>query len=90
MGYAHFKLGTVYNRLERYQDAVASFTKSIKYWTNQPMAYNNLAISYGKLGRTERRDHGAQKGYFPRPSYSIAHFNLGMAYLKDKQARRSA
>jgi tetratricopeptide (TPR) repeat protein len=50
MGYAHFKLGTAYNRLGRYQEAVASFTKAAKYEHKQPMIYNNMAFSYGKLG----------------------------------------
>ena len=83
MGYAHFKLGTVYNRLGRYQDAVGSFTKATRFWTNQPMAFNNMAISYGKLGRTADEITALKKAISLRPRYSIAHFNLGMAYLKE-------
>jgi tetratricopeptide (TPR) repeat protein len=84
MGYAHFKLGTVYNRLGRYEDAVASFSKATRYLPNQPMAYNNMAFSLGKLGRTGDEIQALKKAISSlRPGYSIAHFNLGMAYLRE-------
>jgi tetratricopeptide (TPR) repeat protein len=82
MGYAYFMLGTAYNRLDRYQEAVASFTKATKYIRNQPMIYNNMAISYGKLGNTDEEIATLKKALSLRPKYIIAHFNLGMAYLK--------
>ena len=82
MGYAYFKLGTTYNRVERYQDAVANFQKATRYVHNQPMVYNNLAISYGKLGKTDEEIAALKKAVAMRPKYSIARFNLGMALLK--------
>jgi len=82
MGYTYFKLGTTYNRIERYQDAVINFLKATEYLHNQPMIYNNLAISYGKLGKTDDEISALKKALVMRPRYTIARFNLGMAYLK--------
>lgn len=82
MGYTYFKLGTTYNRVERYQDAVTNFLKATQYLHNQPMIYNNLAISYGKLGQTDNEIAALKKALAMRPKYVIARYNLGMAYLK--------
>lgn len=82
MGYTYFKLGTTYNRIERYQDAVTNFLKAAQYIHNQPMIYNNLAISYGKLGKTDNEIAALKKALAMRPKYAIARYNLGLACLK--------
>ena len=50
------------------------------------MAYNNMGISYGKLGKINEEIAALRKAVSLRPGYAIAHFNLSMAYLK--QGRR--
>jgi len=89
MGYAYFKMGTACNRIERYQEAVANFTKATKLIQNQPMLYNNLAFSYGKLGKTDLQIAALKKAIALRPGYNIARFNLGMAYLKTGQQKEA-
>ena len=85
MGYAYFKMGTACNRVEQYQDAVINFTQALQRIHNQPMIYNNLAFSYGKLGKTDQEIGALKKAIAMRPGYNIARFNLGMAYLKAGQ-----
>ncbi len=82
MGFAHFKLGTALNRLQQYEEAVKSFTKAEMYVKNQPMLYNNLAVSYGKLGKTREEIAALRKAIALRPRYAVAHYNLGMALLR--------
>ncbi len=82
MGYAYFKLGTAYNMLERYQDAVTNFLIATRTIHNQPVIYNNMAISYGKLGKTDNEIAALKKAVAMRPTYATARFNLGMAYLR--------
>lgn len=89
MGYAYFKMGTACNRIERYQDAVESFTKATRLIANQPMLYNNLAFSYGKLGKADLQIAALKKAIALRPSYNIARFNLGMAYVKAGQQKEA-
>ena len=89
MGYAWFKIGTACNRIEKYQDAVANFTKAARYIQNQPMLYNNLAFSYGKLDKTDQQIAALKKAIDLRPGYNIARFNLGMAYLKAGQQKEA-
>jgi tetratricopeptide (TPR) repeat protein len=89
MGYAWFKMGTACNRIEKYQDAVANFTKATRSIQNQPMLYNNLAFSYGKLGKTDQQIAALKKAIALRPGYNIARFNLGMAYLKAGQQKEA-
>ena len=89
MGYAWFKMGTACNRVEQYQEAVANFMKATKLIQNQPMLYNNLAFSYGKLGKTDLQIAALKKAIAIRSSYNIARFNLGMAYVKTGQQKEA-
>jgi tetratricopeptide (TPR) repeat protein len=81
MGYAYVKLGTTCNRLGAYQRAVESFERAEKYVARLPVLYNNLALSYGKLGKTDAQVAALRKAIALRPSYATAHYNLGMALL---------
>jgi tetratricopeptide (TPR) repeat protein len=75
-------MGTAFNRLGRYDEAVAAFASAVRYGPNQPMAYNNMAYSYGRLGRTDEEIAALRKAIALRPSYAIAHFNLALALLR--------
>ena len=82
MGYAYLKLGNAYNRLAQYQNAVNSFQKARKYMPKNPVIFNNMAISYGHLGKTDDEIELLKKAISLRPQYASARFNLGMAFLK--------
>jgi len=81
MAYAHLRLGTAYNRLGEHRAAVESFLRAEKAIKNQPVLYNNLAVSYGKLGRGDDEIATLRRAIALRPRYATAHFNLGMALL---------
>ncbi len=88
-GYAYLKLGNAYNRLAQYENAVASFQKAQKHMAKNPVLYNNMAVSYGHLGKTGEEIEYLKKAISLRPQYSSARFNLGLALLK-KGARKEA
>jgi tetratricopeptide (TPR) repeat protein len=50
-----FLLGSAYNRLERYQEAVAEFEAAIRLGGEGPEVQYQLARAYGGLGRQEDR-----------------------------------
>ncbi len=81
MGYAHFRLGTTYGRLGDHPAAVKSFLEAQRTFRDQPVLYNNLAYSYGKLGRTGEEIAALRKAIALRPRYATARFNLGKALL---------
>jgi Flp pilus assembly protein TadD len=89
MGWAHMKLGTACNRLGRYEEAVGHFRAAEKLLKRKPTLYNNLAWSYGKLGKNAEEIAALRKAIEIRPTYVVAHFNLGVALLR-QGARREA
>ncbi|MGE5047299.1 MAG: tetratricopeptide repeat protein [Deltaproteobacteria bacterium] len=89
MGYARFKLGTTYNRLGRWAEAVEQFEAARKTIGGQPLLHNNLAVAYGKLGRVAEEIDALKKAIALRPEYATAHYNLGMARLRQGQPREA-
>jgi tetratricopeptide (TPR) repeat protein len=89
MGYARFKLGTTYNRLGRYGEAVEQFEAAKKTIGGQPPLHNNLAVAYGKLGRIAEEIEALKKAIALRPDYVTAHYNLGMARLRQRRPREA-
>jgi len=81
--YAYVRLGNTYNRLGRYQKAVDTFLAGAKYPPQDPVLYNNLAASYGMLGKTDREIAALKKAIVLRPHYATARYNLGVVYLKN-------
>jgi tetratricopeptide (TPR) repeat protein len=76
------KLGNAYSRLGKYQEAINSYSRAIKFFPRNPVLYNNLAIAYGKIGKTDDEIRALQKALTQRPRYATARYNLGMALLK--------
>jgi len=81
-GYAYVKLGNAYNRIGQYQDAITSFRTALKYFPRDPVLHNNLAVSYGKLGNTDKEIAYLEKAIALRPHYATARHNLGIIMLK--------
>ena len=50
-----FLLGSAYNRLGRYQDALAQLQRAVRQGANEAEVYYHLARAYGGLGRPEER-----------------------------------
>ncbi len=51
----HFLLGTVYNHLEKYREAVAEFEAALRLGSSDAEVYYQLARAYGKLDRMDDR-----------------------------------
>lgn len=82
MGWAHLRLGTACNRLGRYDEAVRHFLDAERTMKGQATLYNNLAWSYGRLGRTADEIAALRKAIALRPGYAVARYNLGVALLR--------
>jgi tetratricopeptide (TPR) repeat protein len=80
--YAYVRLGNTYNRLGRYQEAINIFLAGTKYPPPDPVLYNNLATSYGMLGKTNQEIAALKKALALRPRYATARYNLGVVDLK--------
>ena len=80
--FAYVKLGNTYNRLARYQDAVAAFLTAEKSRPKDPVLYNNLAFAYGRLGKSREQIAALRRAVSLRPRYATARLNLGTALLK--------
>src|SRR5262249_8655864 len=51
----HFLLGSAYNHMERYSDAVAELETALRLGSNDAEVYYQVARAYGKLGRQDDR-----------------------------------
>ena len=80
-GYSYAKLGTTYNRLDRYDDAIVQFRKAAKLLPKNPVVFNNMAYAYGKTGKVDEQVAALRRAIAIRPSYATARFNLAIVYL---------
>jgi tetratricopeptide (TPR) repeat protein len=85
IGYAYEQLGTAYNRLGKYREAIESFLKAEQHSPKNPVIYNNLAASYGMVGKTNEQVAALEKAISLRPHYATARYNLGVVLLKKGQ-----
>jgi tetratricopeptide (TPR) repeat protein len=50
---AHFEMGTVLDRLQRFSDAAAEFEKAVELAPSDPAAHYRLARDYDRIGKHE-------------------------------------
>jgi tetratricopeptide (TPR) repeat protein len=53
-----------------------------KYLPKNPVLYNNLAVAYGKIGKTDDEIRELEKAISIRPRYATARYNLGIVFMK--------
>ncbi len=82
LGNAYSKLGDAYSRLGQYQEAINNFKMAVKFFPKNPVLYNNLAVSYGKIDNSDQEISTLEHAISLRPRYATARFNLGIAWLK--------
>jgi superkiller protein 3 len=82
MGYAYFKMGTAYDRINQPEEAVKAFKKTIELMPENAVAYNNLGVAYGKLRMFDNEIAVLKKAIKIRSNYSSARYNLGITYIK--------
>jgi tetratricopeptide (TPR) repeat protein len=85
-GDAHFRLGTIYDRTRRFADAVRSFQVVVKINSNNPQAWDYLALDLEGLGDVERADMAYRKGLAanqPGPHFdAFLDYNYGRFLMK--------
>ncbi|MBI5427146.1 MAG: tetratricopeptide repeat protein [Nitrospinae bacterium] len=73
-------LGEAYDRLGRYDEALAGFKAALEIKPDYFFALNNIGNIYGKLGEPLKAIEYLKKAVAVRPDYPIANYNLAMAY----------
>jgi tetratricopeptide (TPR) repeat protein len=56
------------------------FEHAIKVTTNNFLAYNNLGVAYGELGRYAEETEAYKQAVKIKPDYADAHYNLAVVY----------
>ena len=90
----HHKLGTLYQRQGRFQEAIEEFQQALKLDPSYYVSYNNLANCYVRLNHPEKAIELYQKAIAlcPNPSDYHFYYQLGLAYLllnRPKEAKAS-
>jgi tetratricopeptide (TPR) repeat protein len=81
-GLAAFRLGTVYDSLGRYPEAVESFSRALALDPRVPGARAALGVALGALGRHEESVGHLREARRLDPGSAAVAYNLGVALLK--------
>ncbi|MDH5407591.1 MAG: tetratricopeptide repeat protein [Gammaproteobacteria bacterium] len=77
---AHANIGMIYIKLNKFDQAESSLTKSIELNPANPMTHNYLGIAYRHLGRFEDSKKAYQAALKIDDDYAFAHLNIGILY----------
>jgi len=78
--YLHNQLGTIYDDIENYDDAIQSYRKAVELSQTFPYAYYNLGITYNNLEQHDKAIDSYLKAIEFKPNYATAYYNLGRSY----------
>ena len=84
-------LGEAYDKLKRYDMAIAEFENALKLNPNYIFALNNLGNVLGKMGEYEKSKIYFRRALLVDTNYATAHYNLAHALSitgKKKEARK--
>jgi tetratricopeptide (TPR) repeat protein len=79
---AYINLGAVYNRLEQYDDALATLRRGIQLDANRSEGYYNLGLVYKQLGQLDMAVNAYREAFRLNPRMYDAHFNLGNIFME--------
>ena len=74
-------MGSIYNNLGRYTEAIEAFVQAIKVDPNHADAYVGLGNTFGKLGRHKEAEQAAKQAIKIEPDLAEAYSILGAAYF---------
>ena len=63
-----------------WNNSITLFSHAIEVTQNNYIAYNNLGVAYGNLGRYQEAIEAYKQAIRIKPDYAEAHYNLGVAY----------
>jgi tetratricopeptide (TPR) repeat protein len=82
---AFVNLGAVYNRLEKYDDAIAALRKGIQLDGNRAEGYYNLGVVYRQRNQLDLAIQAYREATRINPRMADAHYNLANIYLEKEQ-----
>jgi tetratricopeptide (TPR) repeat protein len=87
---AFINLGAIYNRLGRYEDAIATLTRGIQLDPGRGEGYYNLGLVYRHLEQYELAVEAYREAVRVNPAMADAHFNLANLLLEDDHYAEAA
>ncbi len=82
---AFVNLGAVYNRLEKYDDAIAALRKGIQIDGSRAEGYYNLGVVYRQRDQLDLAIQAYREATRINPRMADAHYNLANIYLEKEQ-----
>jgi tetratricopeptide (TPR) repeat protein len=82
---AFVNLGAVYNRLEKYDDAIAALRKGIQLDASRAEGYYNLGVVYRQCDELDLAIQAYREATRINPRMADAHYNLANIYLEKEQ-----
>lgn len=82
---AFVNLGAVYNRMGKYDDAIATLRRGIQIDANRGEGYYNLGVVYRQLGQLDLAIQAYREATRINPRMADAHYNLANIYLEKEQ-----
>jgi tetratricopeptide (TPR) repeat protein len=82
---AFVNLGAVYNRLEKYEDAIAALRKGIQLDASRAEGYYNLGVVYRQRDQLDMAIQAYREATRINPRMADAHYNLANIYLEKEQ-----
>jgi Flp pilus assembly protein TadD len=64
-----------------WKNSITLFSHALEVTQNNYIAYNNIGLAYGNLGRVSQAIEDFSQAIKIKPDYSEAHYNLGLAYF---------
>lgn len=82
---AYINLGAVYNRLERFDEAIPVLRRGIQLDMNRAEGYYNLALVYKRKGQPDLAIQAYREATRINPRMADAHYNIANLYLDKGQ-----
>ena len=86
---AYNNRGTVYDKLNEHERAIANFNKAIELNSNFAEAYNNRGLAYIVLGQYGMAIADCNKAIELNPNFAVTYNNRGLAYIGLGQHERA-
>lgn len=84
------RLGSILNRLGRFQEALPALRQALDLQPGSAMAWNSAGEALGNLGRIREAVNAFARAVDLRPDFAHAHYNLGLALRAAGQAESAA
>ena len=86
---AHINLGAAYNRLEEYDEALATLRRAIQVDPARGEGYYNLGLVYKQLGQLDMAVNAYREAVRLNPRMYDAHYNLGNIFMEKGQLNQA-